>query len=365
MENSENNTRMTPAQFGLLTLVVGLGPQALIAFSTIGADADQLLWFSLLIGGFLNFGAACIMLKLCALYPQDTVVEIARKTLGKFGGFLLLAHFSLVLLTHLILAARVESNVIQLFLFDQTPSEVICLLFLGTTVYCAIQDWDTQLMVIQVFTLTELPLMVGLWLLCFLNFQPEHLLPLWPDKPLGLLRGAVNSYNVYSGYEIILVLYPLVTRGHTNLFKAVAWGMGLLSAIYVAGAAVLTGALTAATVKLLPYPAISALKGVSIPGTFVERLENFMLLSWLPLFLMSSLLLLYCLAETFRRQFGLTQHRTFVPLWLPVIFLAAKIIETPQNLALFSKLTLYTGLLFSFAVIPVLWLRVRKAGTRL
>lgn len=358
--NVEARKNMIPAHIGLFILVTGLGPQVFMLATKVGQDAEQFMWLSALISGLVSFVPAYLIIKICLLFSSDKFVEIASRVLGKTGGLIVISHFIILLFTQLVLAARICTNVAHLFLFDRTPPEVIALVFISTAVYCAMQEWNTQLGVIQLLTLTGIPVMYGGWLLSFLSFQPENLLPLWPEKPLGILQGALDCTSIFAGNAIIFILLPLINKSKKTVVTAAAWGIGILTLIYILGGLILVGVLTANTIKVIPYPTIIALKGVELPGVFIERIENYMLLSWLPIVTMNAALYLFCLAETLRLKLKFTYHRGFVPVLLPLILITAKSIDTPQNLSLFISLAQYISLLFFFVTVPILWILARK-----
>jgi spore germination protein len=349
-----------PAHLGLLVLTASLGPQLIVAASKIGENAEQFIWLSALLGGMISFISAYMILKICLAFPENTFIEIINTLLGKTGGLLVLIHFMLLLISQLILSVRILTNTIHLFLFDRTPPEVILLVFIIAAMYIAMQEWNTQLGVIQFFSITQIPLLFGLWMLCLLNFHAEYLLPLWPEKPFGILLGAIDSLNIFTGHALLFILFSLLNTTKKGVIKAAVWGIGTNTLMYVINSIILVGVLTPSSIKALPYPTIIALKGVELPRIFIERIENYMLLTWTPVIMMMFVLFLFCLSEALRQKLKLREHCMLLPVWLPIIFIIIKMIETPYLFYLFYSAAKYINLLFSFFTVPLLWILSKK-----
>jgi spore germination protein len=228
--------------------------------------------------------------------------------------------------------------------------------------YCAIQDWGIILRVIQIL-IFAVPMLFIFYSLISLNFEPLNLLPIWPDNFIGILQGVADHIDYYVGYESLLVLLPLANRRKVSFARTVGWGFLVITLIYVLGDIVFIGSVSAKTGASVQYPVIYAMKSVELPGTFIERLENYMIMFFIPVTYISMVLSYFVLAEGCRKYLKYKDHRTFIPVFLPLIFWVSSFVDAPHRLETFRDLSMFIGLFFSFVIIPILLFLVgRKKG---
>ena len=183
-----------------------LSPRALIA------AVEQAAWISVIIGGVIFCVATCLMLKLGTQYPDETLVEYAPRLFGRWAGSLVIWWFNLLFFFQLIEIFAGTGKIITFYLFDRTPPEVVIMALLIVCTYCALQDWGTILRLQQIIFVLATGMLMLVWTASILNFLPENMLPLWPIKIKTVISGGFATWPMYSGYECILLLLPLVSR---------------------------------------------------------------------------------------------------------------------------------------------------------
>lgn len=357
--------KMNDLQLAIVLVGVGIGVQMVSMSGKIVKAAEQSAWLSLLLGAVIYGSAACGMVRLGQAFPKDTFVEYMPKLLGKRAGMLVAGYVLLMLSLIYCVILRSFTNIIATSLFDRTPLEVIAMVMLALSAYGAVQRWGTILRIMQVFFFISLPVIIVIWSTTILNFNIENLMPFWPERASSLLVGALQSWDYYSGYEIILIVLPLVRPSSLGVFRAVSGAFGVMGVIYALGMLIVIGTLSIGTINQATYPMIAAVRGVEIPGTFVERLENYLLLAWIPVVFDTLMLLLYGVAQIAMRLAGLKDHRPHVIGLAPFLFIAATLLDRKQELDVVSNLLSWLGLGFSLGLVPlcllVVWIRRKNA----
>jgi spore germination protein len=363
MTKLEAKGKMSPWQLGIAATSGLLTARLLPASTYLVSHSQQFIWLSAALAGLLFYSAAYLMICLGQQFPEETIGEYIPRLLGnKFGAVVFLV-FITVLLLDIINCAIALTKVSSTFLLDRTPREVLVIVLLLAVTYCAMQDWGTILRVIQILVFA-VPMLFIFYSLISLNFEPLNLLPLWPDNFIGILQGVADHTGYYAGYESLLVLLPLANRGKVSFARTVGWGFLIITLIYVVGDIVFIGGITAKTGASVQYPVIYAMKSVELPGTFIERLENYMIMLFMPVTYISMVLSYFVLAEGCRKYLQYQDHRTFIPAFLPLIFWASSFVSTPERQAVFRDFSMFIGLIFSFVIIPILLLLVwRKKGS--
>lgn len=356
MANLEVKSKVSAAQFGVVMTAAILGAGYITLPSQIVPLAEQLAWISVLLGGGLFFGAAWIMIKLAALYPQSDLTDYLPQLLGKWLGMSIIGFLVLMFLIALCVAQNQFSRVVTFFLFDRTPPDVIILSMLAVVAYCTMQDLGTIVRVAEFTFFVAIVMSGAIWLAGIFNFQPENLLPFWTDKPMNILQAALNTSETFGGYEIILLLFPLISQKRHSLVKVVGISFILITLVGISIVVMTVGVLTAAAVPNESYPTLIVIRSVELPGTFVERLENYFLLAWIPLLFNSQSLFLYLVAKIMSRLWGFADHRPWVLALVPLVYTGATLLDGLELIDLAGKANNLLALVFSLGIMPLVYL---------
>lgn len=362
MANLEAADKMTTRQLFIVLIVINVG--VITAPRVLAESGMQAAWMIAVAGGFVFFTAAYLIIRLMRMFPGQSLADLLPPLVGRLPAMIVILCFALTLLIPLCLRIQTFSREITFFMFDRTPAEAIIITFLCVAGYCAVQDWGTTLRTFQIIAFTALPLMIFLILLNFINMQTHNWLPLWPPGGFAaILAGIPDSWRLFIGYEALLVLLA-VTHTPENFVQVTGAALGFKTALVTANTLAVIGTLSAKTTVASPYPTMVAMRLVELPGTFVERLDNYFLLSNLPNAILTTALFLYVVAHQFARIWGYRDHRPFVLLLLPLMFIGTM---SFHNLPLYENALLlfrWLGIFFSFGVIPLLlviaWLQRRR-----
>ncbi|MDR3559989.1 MAG: GerAB/ArcD/ProY family transporter [Negativicutes bacterium] len=366
MTELEAKDRMSPLQ---LAVVVAT---AMMAFNSstllpLIADAGTAAWLSLLLSGFLLYGAVLVMVKLGDLFSGLTLVEYLPLIWGRWLGTAIILLFCVLLLLYVSYMLQGFSRLISFFMFDRTPYEVIEAGLLVVCVYCALQDWGTILRVVQVIFFTAGPLVVGFVGLATTSFHLINIMPLWPQHIAGVFYGAWHAWGLFAGYEIILLLLPLVYRGNTRISAALAGAFGFVTLFFIFIATLVIGTFTAESVTKIPIPMLSAIRATDLPGTYLERLDHYYLLGWMQIHFAMLAVILYVVAQVPTRYFGHIDHRPWVLALVPLLFVGADGLHSSRLFEAAGQTLAVLGWGFSLVIIPVSyglarWQTRRKDG---
>jgi len=360
MANLERRTHMSALQLGIVIITTCIGAQIMLAPRDFIADTKQGAWLSIIIGGLLFYLAACLMLKLGMQYPHETLVEYVPRLFGRWGGGIVIAWFTMLFFLQIIEIFSGVGRIITFHMFDRTPPEVVILALLIVCTYCALQDWGTILRVQQIMFFIAYSMLGLVWMTSILNVQPENLLPLWPDNLGKVIKGGLSAWPMFSGYECILLLLPMVYKsvGFVKLAKTIGGSFGCLTLFFLLAIIFIIGALTVENAKNVPYPALVLIRSVELPGTFIERLENYMLLAWIPIVFDTLAIMIFFIGQVCMRHYHYQDHRPWVLLFVPIVYVGSVLLlDNQQIYDVVGTFTLWAGLGFSFAVVPLLLLR--------
>lgn len=353
INNLEAKNYVSAIQIAVLVLVASLGGEIFSLFHTLAKQAEQGMWMSILLAGASSYLAAWCMIKLGQGFPGLSIVQYLPILWGKWVSRLILGWFVTLLIIYSAIDLAEFSHIIAFFMFDRTPIEVISIGMMIIYVYCALQDWGTLIRILEFMFFVTMPIVLAIWLISIFNFQPEFLLPLLPRNTRGIFEGAISSWDIYAGYEFILLLIPMLKRGEVKVAKAVGCAFLLLSLFSAVSAILVIGGLSVDGVKNSEYPALALIRSIEVPGTFIERLENYMLLVWIPIVFDTLAVKMVLSSRLLTECFNYKDHRPIVMFLAPIIFMLSLLcVDVGLDLTL-HKLVNWMGIIFSFGIIPI------------
>lgn len=346
-------------QLAVAVAATGTGSQIVLAPANFIKATGQWGWITIFLGAAVFYGFAFLMLKLAAAFPDQPFTSYTRQLTGKYIGVLISIWLALVFYLQFCTILHGFSREVTFSMFVRTPEAAVGILFLLLCTYGALQSWKTIVRIQEVLVFTALIPLFLMWLTSFLNFNHENLLPLIPRDPAKILKAVYNTWDFYSGYEVILILYPLLHRLGVNKAKAVAVAFGSMAVFFATIIVLTVGVLTAKTAASLSAPTLLVIKGVEIPGTFLERLELYLVYLWLPVVYDTMVIFLAVPARILAELTGRGDYRHYVI----VLAFFSLIVGIPLEFTALAEkagaITTAVGVSFSAIVVPALLIFVK------
>lgn len=354
MANLEKRHTISALQLALLVAATGIGVNMVAASRKMAELAGVHEWLAFIIGAGLFWGAATIIIRVGNYFPLQDIVSYMPQLWGKAIGNAIVAWYIGIFVIGLIMDLADFSKIIAFFLFDRTPIQILALGMLIVCTHCALQDFGTVLRVMQLVFLFTIPVSYVLFSMSGLVVMPDNLLPLWPRNVAGVLAGSLYSWNYYTGYEIIALFLPLVERRNFRISTAVAASFGCMTFFFLTIALITIGVLSAANAREISYPTIEVVRVVELPGTFVERLENYVLIIWIPTIFSTMTMLLFIAGQALKELAGHADHRPWILAVVPFTYFIFCIMNEMKSAVEWGEyLRLFMGLVFSFGIMPV------------
>lgn len=365
MINSDANNKMTPLQAAIIIVVIGSGISIIRGPMTLVTHAGQWGWMTAIPSAGLYFAGTYLIIRLMSSFSGQTLVQFLPSLTGKIGTHLFVWFFVLMILFQISFRVFSFAREMAFFLFDRTPLEIIILTFLLSTGYAGVQDWGTLVRVAQLVFFTVIPFLTIFIAFGMINFHAINLFPLIPDNPLIVVKAIPRTWELFNGYELLLVLYPLIARGTAQLVKCMAGAFILRTLLLLVSTIMTVGVLTAASAKNTPYPTLLAVRMAELPGTFLERLDNFLLLSWIPIAVTTVGIYMFCIGKLLAELYSFSDHRPFVIGIIPILFFIAMGTHDIRMARQAQEISNWLGIILTGGAIPLLlflnWLRIRRS----
>ncbi|MCL1885116.1 MAG: endospore germination permease [Defluviitaleaceae bacterium] len=188
-----------------------------------------------------------------------------------------------ILWLKLVLAAGLELRIFLKIARDvmlpNTPMPVVGAVMLFTCAYAAAKGFETRARVAEVlFALLILPFLF-MFIVSILDADFSNLQPVLVNDARALVLGTLRLGFILTGLECLLLVSPYVPR-EKNLTRSVIGAIAIAGAIIIA-ITVLTIAAVGRGLDSEPWPVLSMMDTVSLPGSFIERQEALMFGFWI------------------------------------------------------------------------------------
>jgi spore germination protein (amino acid permease) len=315
-----------------------------------GAGHDA--WLSVLALGLIMHVIFLMMLYILKHSSAGDILSFHRDVFGKtFGGLLniiLACYFSFVSLY----ALHTYIDILQIWVFDGIASWEFSLLFSilifyivagGFRIVTAIAYWGV---VIPSFLLFSL-----LYLLDFINVS--NLLPLIQHGVKDFFISAQKAAPIYFGFETVLVFFPFIKDRE----RANKWGhLALLytTFIYTIITIMTFMFFTQGKLEHLSWPTLTMIKIIQFP--FLERFEFIFIFTWLLVVMPVISVNLWAAIRSIKLTTSKAKPTYILVVLLAIFhFINSELIEI-QYSHLMAKIVEYSGLIFLFCYIPLLFI---------
>ncbi|MFC5464289.1 GerAB/ArcD/ProY family transporter [Lederbergia graminis] len=262
----------------LPSMVIGVGVLSLprdIASNTIGSDG----WVALIVSGGISLVMIWLMAKLAAKFPRQSFFSyasiIVSKPIAMFISFL----FGISYLFVLAYDIRVLGHTSQQYLFDETPVEIITLIFLFVVVY-AVSGSRAAIFRLNVLFLPII-LFIALFVLTanfkWLDFS--NLMPAFNTDLKGHLKAIHASSLSYIGMSIVFFYIAFVDKPK-KAPKLAMIGMVIPVGLYILVYSICLLVFGHTATSHLLYPTLDLAKRIELPGGILERVEAVFFVIW-------------------------------------------------------------------------------------
>ncbi len=315
--------RITSLQLAVVITSASIGVVYISIPRIIGEVAGRDGWLTILGTGGMVLGLTWVLVQLCLRFPRQTATQFIPLVAGRWAGGLLVWGFVLYFILASAYIIRSFSDAMKLFLLPYTPLEVVVIVQVLTGAYLVGHGVNVLARSMQVFfPLILLPMGIIL-LLAVVDFRPSELLPVLADGVAPVVRAVPQAFWALLGFEVLLFLVAYLHYPRRDALRSALVGAAIPVVLYLVIFVITIGALGPALSKQQILPVIDLARSIDIPGTFVERLEVFLLALWVVTAFSSATVYHYLAALAASQLLALKEHRPLVYLLPPLIYLAA------------------------------------------
>ncbi|WP_373231192.1 endospore germination permease [Cohnella sp.] len=339
--------------FGVLTL-----PRSIV---TVTKSVDG--WISICIGGVIAAFFLWVIAKLVSRFPKKGFYDITTAIINKPAANILTLMISVYTMMFVCYETRGLASIARLYLYDRTPEEVICLVFLLVLIYGVSGPSIALLRVNLMF----MPIVISIVLvLIFMNigfFNYHQLKPFFITEWVDVVKASKETVFSFLGFEVLL-FYNVHINQPKKTVKAALFGISIPFILYLVVFIFLIGTFGVEVVSNTLYPTAELAKQVEITGGFLERFESLFFTIWvMTLFNTASM----AFDVTILGLMSVFKKAKRMPLILFLSPLMYIIIMLPQNIkeiASFGEWISYAGIPVAFLLPLGLFLTAKIRGVK-
>lgn len=357
-------TGISPLQLFIICFNCAFGTTIITLPRLVGEVAKEDMWLSVVLGGIALLFSVWSVIKLSQYFPKYNCIEYHRILLGPFLGQAVNILLVFIMVMVQMLSMRTFAMLLNLFLLDSTPGQIEIIGFLMLAVY-AVQYGLGPILRLQHFIFMATYFLFTIFVLQgFMAVDTENYQPFLAKGFIPVLQGVIPTWFAYTGPELMIgMLYSLVSKKKSVLKYGVA-SVAALTVMYTLITVIVQGILSAKEATHMIAPTIIAYRSVEIPDSFIERVDGYLMMFFIPIVFAFLVDFLYITAFAVAQMAKLESSRPIAVLFVPIIFYLAVVPPNFQAVAVISKLINAVGIAWSMGVLPLLlgiaWVRGKR-----
>ncbi|WHX69216.1 GerAB/ArcD/ProY family transporter [Peribacillus frigoritolerans] len=303
-------------------------------------------WIVLILTGIAIALLLCLLVVLLKKHKVANYYTYMEEAYGKWQSKLI----GLVVVVYFIGVASFEvlamSEMVRFYLLEETPVEIVIL----TMILASVHLVTGKIKAIAKACVFFLPLTIVIVLLIYLFslrvVELKNLQPVLAKGFLPVMKGMGSGTLSFFGIELFIFLFGVV-KNQNKVRNGVLIGFFIPLILYVITYVLVVATLTVPEVKAVTWPTISFVQSFEVTGIFLERMELFLLITWILQFFLTHAIYFYFAAEGMTKIFS-NSYTTNLIVLVPVVFFLAKI---PKDTIDIFKMSDLLGYLFPIILI--------------
>lgn len=345
----------------IIVTVVGVGVFAFPSrlASEVGTDG----WLITLASGAITYFLLYLIYKIEKINDYNNFYSILNNNFGDIMSKIFSIFFATYTIYSVAIGMRIFSEVIKMYLLNNTPTEFILIVMILTGVYLVRGDLKALIKFNEVcFWVMFIPV---IFVLFFATRGGDftNILPLMTHKPMNYIVALTNSTYSFAGFEMAYLIFPFASNKE-KIPKVMKWSMIFITLFYTIVMILCLAFFTEKHLRTLLWPTITLIRAIVIPGAFIERWEGIIMAIWVIFYFTTFVNFYYFAADTLKHAFNLGDVKVSSLLAVPFIYLIALYPDNIVELYTFeSKVTPIFSLII-FIVLPLMLLMLGRSRRR-
>jgi len=273
------NEKISLRQLQALIIISAMGTGVIVLPRRVAEYAGSDGWMIVIGLTLLAMLVGALTSTAARLRPTDTFIESTGHFLTRPVAYCLGAILWMKLVISAGLELRVFLLVVHEVLLKHTPMPLVGVAMLALSAYAAVKGIETRARVAEVLLALMVIPFAFLLVLALINTDWSNLQPVFTTPTRTLVNGTLRLGFLFTGLECLLLVSPYV-HPKKKMRKAVVLSL-CTSGIVITVISVLALAKFGRGVVDRPWPVLSMMDMLSLPGAFIERQEALVFSFWI------------------------------------------------------------------------------------
>lgn len=322
----------------------------------VGGDG----WLVILLSGIIAYILISFICKAEKNNGYSHIYEILENRFGKIIAILVGLELTWYSTFFISMGLRTFTEEIKMYLLEQTPTEFIFLVTILVGTYLVRGEIDNLIKFNEIsFWLMFIPVILVL-IFSIYDVDFTNILPAFNNPPNSYAKGIITSINRFMGFQILFLIIPFV-KDKKSINKVARKSIWFVVVFYVAVFILTVGVFGQNQTKILLWPAITMVKYINIPGSFIERWEGIIMSIWIIFYFTTFTNHYYFASDLLKKILKFKDIKLSAAIIVPFIYLIALY---PKNIAEAYVLTSkYSPIFFliNLIILPIALLLVSSS----
>lgn len=343
-------------------MIMGVGILSLpnlLTKETIGVDG----WIPIVVGGILFICLSWSITKMVSLFPGKSFTEFTSIIAGKPIAIIVTLIYAFIMFLFASYTVSNLGNVAEKYILYETPFQVTTLAFFLVVIY-AVAGSRVGLLRLNVMFFPIIVFIVLVVMGFSLQFvKTDHLQPMFQTDLKNYAQGVKSALLSFVGIGILWFYTPYM-RHSDRAPGRVAFGIGLVTILYLLVFIVTVGVFGHDVTANMVYPSVELAKAIEIPGEFFERFESLFFVIWTMVLFNSASMALDVMTLALTTIFTKFRKQTVLYIVAPLVYVMAMV---PNDIVMHRIYGTFIGnlaFIYTVFVLVLLFVLMKIRGVR-
>ena len=275
-----NNNRISTRQVFRLFVFDFIGMSTLVLpaklAKTTGADGVS----AIVIGGILSTAYLWYLVRIMRGMDSD-LITYTKCALPRWGAAVMLVLFAIYCILEAGYGAYIFADVMKKGLIGGESYTLLLILILAVAAYAIQSGIESRARVYEIlFWVLFVPLFLLLWI-AESDTKPEYLGPFFTTPIAGMVWGGTRVFHYLTPVFLILFFPAYIRKDATKKMTAAVFAaLWAAVVVFVVFYLILLGSFGDKAMAHMQYPALTLMSNIHLRGSFLKRLDAFLLAIW-------------------------------------------------------------------------------------
>lgn len=318
----EDNRNITNYQLfsSIVVTIVGVGIFSYPSSITAAVKTDG--WIVTIAAGLLSFLFTYMIYKIIEMNDYNKFYDILVNNLGKFFGSIIALFFSYYCILYMSIGMRIFAEVLKIFLFDKTHTEVLIIVMILAGIYVVNAGLNN---LVKFNELTFFIMFFGLsiiYILMLNNIHLSNILPILHNRPIKLLMTLPKTVFSFAGFEIVYLVLPYI-KDRKNISKTIFYSILVVTIFFSVTVILCLATFNVKQTEKLIWPTLSMIKSIYIKDSFIEQWEGIAMIFWILFYVTTFVNYYYFSADIVKSIFNIKDIKVSSFIVMPFIYITS------------------------------------------